>query len=61
MPVAKKSTKKAAKKKPTLKKVCRKVIKTPGVKRDGTLMKGYKYVKGGRVVKVKPKAASKKK
>ena len=41
MPTAKKATaKKPAKK--TLKKVCRTVIKTEGVKADGTLKKGYK-------------------
>lgn len=54
MATTKRTAKKAtAKKKPTLKKVCRKVIKREGVKTDGTLKKGYKYVKGGRVVKVK--------
>jgi len=44
---------KRAKKKPTLKKVCRKVIKTEGVKANGQLKKGFKYAKGGRVVKAK--------
>lgn len=53
------ATKKPVKK--TLKKVCRTVIKTEGVKTDGTLKKGYKYKKGGGVVKVKLKAATKKK
>lgn len=38
----------------TAKKMCSKVIKREGVKTDGTLKKGYKYVKGGRVVKVAP-------
>lgn len=42
-------------KKTTAKKMCRKVIKVEGVKSDGTLKKGYKYLKGGRVVKAAPK------
>lgn len=41
------------------KKLCSKVIRREGVKSDGTLKKGYKYLPGGRVVKVK--AAPKKK
>jgi len=36
-----------------LKTVCRRVIATVGLKVDGTLKKGYKYV-GRKVVKVKP-------
>lgn len=52
MPTKKTTTRK---KKTTLKKVCRKVIKTEGVKADGTLKKGYRYLKGGRVVKAKNK------
>lgn len=53
------ATKKPAKK--TLKKVCRTVIKTEGVKTDETLKKGYKYKKGGKVVKVKAAKSTKKK
>ncbi|RDI07033.1 hypothetical protein [Flavobacterium sp. AG291] len=37
----------------TAKKLCSKVIKREGVKSNGQLKKGYKYAKGGRVVKVK--------
>ena len=33
----------------------RKGSKKAGVKRDGTLKKGYRYAKGGRVVKAKSK------
>ena len=36
-------------------KLCSKVVRREGVKIDGTLKKGYKYVKGGRVVKAKKK------
>jgi hypothetical protein len=46
----------AVKKKPTvkgLKKVCSSVIKGTGLKSDGTLKKGFKYIKGGKIVKVK--------
>jgi len=54
--------KKPAKKKSmTAKKLCSKVIKKEGLKADGTLKAGYKYLKGGRIVKVKPKPATKKK
>lgn len=44
------------------KKMSSSVIKREGVKADGTLKKGYKYAKGGRVVKAKPvkKVAAKK-
>lgn len=35
-----------------LKKVCRSVVKSTGLKTDGTLKKGFKYVKGGKIVKV---------
>ncbi|MGQ2982134.1 MAG: hypothetical protein ACT6R1_01515 [Flavobacterium sp.] len=46
----------AKRKKPTLKKVCRSVVKQEGVnKTTGQLKKGYKYAKGGRVVKAKAK------
>lgn len=38
-----------------LKKVCARVVKATGLKVDGTLKKGYKYIKGGKVVKVIPK------
>ena len=37
------------------KKLCSRVIVREGVKKDGTLKKGYRYVKGGRVVKAKAK------
>ncbi|MCV9929044.1 hypothetical protein OIU83_15370 [Flavobacterium sp. LS1R49] len=46
----------AVKKKPTvkgLKKVCSSVIKGTGLKSDGTLKKGFKYIKGGKIVKAK--------
>lgn len=42
-----------AKKKKTLKGVCNTVIKREGVKANGWLKKGYRYAKGGRVVKAK--------
>lgn len=42
-----------------LKTVCKRVIKQVGLKVDGTLKKGYKYV-GGKVVKVAPKVKAKK-
>lgn len=42
-------------KRTTAKKMCSKIIKRDGVKADGTLKKGFKYAKGGRVVKVAPK------
>lgn len=44
----------------TAKKLCSKVIKREGVKADGTLKKGYKYLKGGRVVKAKAVTTKKK-
>jgi hypothetical protein len=51
------ATKKPVKKKSvTAKKLCSKVIRKEGVKVDGTLKKGFKYLKGGRVVKAKAKA-----
>ena len=40
---------------PTARKMCSKIIRREGVKIDGTLKKGFKYVKGGRVVKAKKK------
>lgn len=33
--------------------LCRSVIKHEALKRDGSLKKGYKYIKGGKIVKVK--------
>lgn len=52
----------------TTKKPRKKTTRKEGVKADGTLKKGYRYVKGGRVVKAKaksslskPKTASKRK
>ena len=64
MATTKKATgkKPVKKKKATLKKVCRSVIKQEGVnQRTGKLKAGYKYKKGGGVVKVTAKAAAKKK
>jgi uncharacterized protein YydD (DUF2326 family) len=44
-----------------LKTVCTRVVKATGLKVDGTLKKGYKYIKGGKVVKVaQPKKPVKK-
>lgn len=48
---AKKKTATTKKKVTTAKKLCSKVIKREGVKSDGTLKKGYKYQKGGKVIK----------
>ncbi len=39
----------------TAKKLCSSVIKREGVKQNGTLKKGYRYAKGGRVIKAKTK------
>lgn len=50
MATARKTTKKAS-----VKKSCRRLVKPTGVKADGTLKKGYRYMKGGRVVKAKAK------
>ncbi len=50
-----KKTKSKAKKRISAKKLCSRVIVREGVKKDGTLKKGYRYVKGGRVVKAKAK------
>ena len=57
MATAKKATPaKKKRKKPTLKSVCRKVVKKEGInQRTGQLKPGYKYKKGGGVVKVKAK------
>ncbi len=52
--VAKKSKSKT-KKRVSAKQLCSRVIVREGVKKDGTLKKGYRYVKGGRVVKAKAK------
>lgn len=49
----------AKSKKASVKKACRTLIKQEGVKANGTLKKGYKYVKGGKVVKAKPAATKK--
>ncbi len=37
------------------KKLCRSVIRQEGVKVNGKLKKGYRFAKGGRVVKSKTK------
>lgn len=50
-----KKTKTKKKKSISAKKMCSRVIVREGVKKDGTLKKGYRYVKGGRVVKAKAK------
>ena len=52
--VAKKAKAKS-KKRISAKKLCSGIITREGVKKDGTLKKGYRYVKGGRVVKAKTK------
>ncbi|RUT67737.1 hypothetical protein D0817_24860 [Flavobacterium cupreum] len=54
------ATKRTTTKKPTvrgLKKVCSSVVKATGLKTDGTLKKGFKYVAGGKIVKVVAKKA----
>lgn len=45
----------AKKKKASVKKACRSLIRQEGVKQNGQLKKGYKYKKGGGVVKAKAK------
>ncbi|WP_309612679.1 hypothetical protein [Flavobacterium sp.] len=50
-----KKTKTKKKKSITAKKMCSRVIQREGVKRDGTLKKGFRYAKGGKIVKAKPK------
>ncbi|WP_337967187.1 hypothetical protein [uncultured Flavobacterium sp.] len=58
------TTKRTTAKKPSvrgLKKVCSGVVKATGLKTDGTLKKGYKYIAGGKIVKVTPKPIAKKK
>ncbi|WP_199250877.1 hypothetical protein [Flavobacterium sp. I-STPA6A] len=37
-----------------LKTLCSNVVKATGLKVDGTLKKGFKYIKGGKVVKTTP-------
>jgi len=54
MATTKKKAPAKRKKATTAKKLCSKVIKREGVKSNGQLKKGYKYVTGGRVVKAKP-------
>lgn len=45
-----------------LRKAVAKTIKVTGLRKsNGTLQKGYKYVKGGKIVKVKAKVQAKKK
>ncbi|WP_395043173.1 hypothetical protein [Flavobacterium sp.] len=39
----------------TAKKLCSSVIVKDGLKKDGTLKKGFKYAKGGKIVKAKAK------
>ena len=50
-----KKTKSKGKKRISAKKLCSGVIKREGVKKDGTLKKGFRYLKGGKVVKAKAK------
>jgi hypothetical protein len=50
-----KKTKPKGKKRISAKKLCSRVIVREGVKRDGTLKKGFRYAKGGKVIKAKPK------
>ncbi|WP_268847892.1 hypothetical protein [Flavobacterium aestivum] len=44
-----------------LKRVCSRVLKSTGLKANGTLKKGFKYLKGGKIVKVTAKTTVKKK
>jgi hypothetical protein len=44
-----------------LKTVCARVLKSTGLKVDGTLKKGFKYIKGGKIVKTDAKPIVKKK
>jgi len=37
----------------TARKLCSSVIVKDGIKKDGVLRKGYKYIKGGKIIKVK--------
>lgn len=45
--------KRTSTKRAKVKTACRKLVRPTGVKTDGTLKKGYKYKKGGGVVKAK--------
>lgn len=47
------STKKTTKR-TTAKKLCSSIIVKEGLKKDGTLKKGYRYAEGGKIVKAKP-------
>ena len=47
------STKKTPKR-TTAKKLCSSVIVREGLKKDGSLKKGYRYAEGGKIVKAKP-------
>ena len=61
MATAKKTTTKR-KRSVTAKKLCSKVIKREGIKADGTLMKGFRWAKGGgRAIKVVAKKSTAKK
>jgi hypothetical protein len=42
-----------------LKTVCARVLKSTGLKADGTLKKGFKYIKGGKIVKIVAKSTAK--
>jgi hypothetical protein len=44
-----------------LKTLCSHVVKATGLKVDGTLKKGFKYIKGGKVVKTTPTPSKTKK
>jgi ribosomal 50S subunit-recycling heat shock protein len=43
-----------------LKTVCSHVVKATGLKVDGTLKKGFKYIKGGKIVKIEVPSKAKK-
>lgn len=51
------ATKKTTSKKKTVtaKKLCSSIIVKEGLKKDGTLKKGYYYLKGGKIAKSKTK------
>lgn len=56
------ASKKTSLKKPAPKglvKFAAKTVHIEGIKRDGTLKKGYKYVSGGKIVKIKPTSTKK--
>lgn len=48
------STKKTPAKRTSAKKLCSSIIVRDGLKKDGTLKKGYRYAEGGKIVKAKP-------